>query len=221
MENRVSINVGLTTAQWAYAEQMLAEFPKAIPRAMAAAVNEALRSSRTDLVRRVSEFLLAKKHQIRDPIYISEGAHMGNSGMHYEGVLTVAYRAIPIIDFKTRFGKRTGVTTQTMTNEPQQVFKHMFRQTMQSGHKGIFQRKAEEAKVVPTKGRYAWRTIKRGPRKGQLLRRQPIKESFGPAVTSVIEVSPELVSLAQKDMVENLEKSVARKIDWQLQKAGK
>jgi len=43
------------------------------------------------------------------------------------------------------------------------------------------------AKVVPTKGSYAGRLLKAGPRKGQPIKRQPLKPIFGPAIKAEFE----------------------------------
>jgi hypothetical protein len=111
------------------------------------------------------------------------------------------------------------VAVTTVKHEGVQVFKHMFRRTMASGHTGVFERVKGAAKVVPHNGRYDGRRIKRGPRKGQFLLRQPIKEAFGPSVLKAFELAPGLADEALRDISAKLEERLVSKVEWQLAKA--
>lgn len=209
------ISLGIPTSQVAYAEAILADIRNGAATALRTAVNEALTRFRTRLVDMLDDEHLAKTSEIRDRVKVSSKA----VGTEFGGSVTVSYGQVPIIDFKTRFTKHGGAKVQMLASEPQQVFKFAFKASMNSGHTGGFQRKYGAAKVAPQTGSYKNRRIKRGPRAGQFLKRQPIKELFGPAVVRVFDIRPQLTVDATEKLGEIFSESLDRKIKWQLDKA--
>ena len=211
----LKVQLGISTAQIAYAEAILAEVRNGASTALRTATNEALTRFRTKLVNMLNEEHLAKKGEIRDRVRVSSKA----VGTEYGGAVTVDYGQVPIIDFKTRFTKKAGAKVQMLASEPMQVFKHAFKSTMNSGHTGGFQRKFGAENVAPQSGSYKNRRIKRGLRKGQFLKRQPIKELFGTPVVRVFDIRPNLTDEAADQLGTIFSESLDRKIKWQLDKA--
>lgn len=63
--------------------------------------------------------------------------------------------------------------------EKQKTYKGTWLLERDSGSNTVFKTMKSKDKVVPSKGSYYGRTIKRGPRKGQKLKRRPIEPVFG------------------------------------------
>lgn len=209
------VHLVISAADIAYTEAILADIRNGAPTALRTAVNEALTRFRTQLVEMLNEEHLAKKSEIRDRVRVSAKA----VGTEFGGSVSVSYGQVPLIDFKTRFTKRRGATVQMLASEPTQVFKYAFKSTMNSGHTGGFQRVKGAEKVAPQSGSYKNRRIKRGLRKGQYLKRQPIKELFGTPVVRVFDIRPKLADDASDKLGELFSASLDRKIKWQLDKA--
>lgn len=204
----------ITDAQIAYVQQTFTDMGAIGDTVLRTATNETLRKFRTQLTNMLAEEHLAGKRDIRDRVKVSQLA----SGKNFEGAVSVSHSLVPLIDFKTRFTKRGGAKVQMLTSTPQQQFKFAFKSSMNSGHTGGFQRVKGAEKVAPQTGSYKGRRIKRGPRAGQFLKRQPIKELFGVPVVRVFDILPDLTDRATRDLGEMFVTALDRKIDWQLQK---
>lgn len=92
-------------------------------------------------------------------------------------VFSAVGQALPMI----RFGARptaTGVTFK-IGAEKRSLRSASIAQ-LASDHIGVFLRRG--AKVKPTRGAFAGRTIRRGPRRGQPILQQPVEEQFGPSI---------------------------------------
>lgn len=147
------------------------------PRAAAQALNRAATSSRAAGVREVASSLSLKQKDVRAATRIQK-AHRNKLA----ATILAVGKALPLI----RFGARqvaTGVRFQLGGELKLRVSAFIAR--MQSGHTGVFRRIG--AKVQPIRGRFAAAKIQRGPRRGQPILRQPIKEQFGPSIPGTFE----------------------------------
>lgn len=215
--SQITVKVSAKQSDVAYVESMLEGLVKAQGVVLRTAVNETLRRFRTRLTDLLSREHLVGKHDVRERVFIAEGAHKDS----YEGRLAVSHARVPLYDFKIRFTKRGGARVQMLASKGPEVFKHAFKGTMDTGHVGAFQRVKGAAKIAPARGKYAFRTIKRGPRKGQLIKRQPIKELFGPPVVRAFDVVEGLIEEASGDLETMFDDILDRKLKWQLEKAGR
>ncbi len=198
--------------------------PRAAHAAIRAAVNDTARRSRGIIARAAGRELTAKISQVRKAI--GKPLLSAASG---EAVASIAvrYAALPLALFDALIDADEGVVAQLLRSGGAQMFKHMFQATMpkgsaaqKRGHKGIFSRVLNQPKYPPQRGAYAGRTIQRGPRKGQPLKRQAIKEQFGPALVSVLERDGTLSQEITQEIDRVLAERLANKLQWQLEKRG-
>lgn len=204
----------ITPAHISYATQMLGGLEKDAGMALRTAGNETLRKFRTELVKLIGTEHLAKKSEIRERVYISQGF----VGSKLQGAVSVNRHQVPLDDFKIRFSKKAGAAVQMLASSPLQRFQHAFKAKMKSGHVGAFQRVKGAMKTSPDSGTYAKRILKRGPRKGLYMLRQPIKELFGVPVVRTFEIKPQIQQQATQNLAATFDKSLKRKIDWILSK---
>lgn len=210
------ISVSISTVQLAELEETLKAIPNGARTAIRSAINDTLKYGRTALTNQMADVLNLKKSDIRQRINIARRA-MGNN---LEGVLKLDYQAVPLQKFSGSTSRRPPLAAiTTLKGKPPITYKHRFRQRMQSGHLGIFERAKGANKIRPTKGTYAGRIIKRGPNKGKPLLRQPIIESFGISVVRAFDLDPELQDRALANIADKFQERLASKVQWQLSKA--
>ncbi len=156
------------------------------PIACARALNRAIASANTVMVREIGQFTSLKASEVRDRIGV-EPARPDR----LRARLSASYKKVPLIKFgasgpEPSRGKGGGVTARlggTRTRYPR-----AFIATMPSGHRGVFQR-AE------------WGAVKsRNPRT------QGIRERFGPSIAHVF-VKHRAIGLArgEEQLVKNLQ----------------
>jgi hypothetical protein len=208
------INVGLQVnrSDLAYAEAMLDAIPGGLQRALRAAVTDTLKSGRTLLTKAIYQDLTLARAEVASKIKPSA------VGADAVGTITIGYERQPIIDFKGKFTQK-GVTAQPVRDSSGVVLKHAFKAKMASGHVGAFERKQGGEKRPAQQGKYAYRTIKRGPRKGQPVARQAIVEIPGPPVVASFEKAPNLADDAVAALGERLTERLMAKVEWQLSRA--
>jgi hypothetical protein len=212
MEGKLALVV--TSMQIAQVKQILSGIKNGADNALRAAINDTLKWGRTAWARQMREIENLPYGIVLGTIKITQNA--GNGSL--QGVLSLHYEKEPLADFKAKFRRSMGVTVTTIQGQDAHNFRHQFRATMLSGHGGIFQRAMGAGKRVPLHGRYAGRQIKRGPRKGQQILRQPIREAFGPAALTAFERTPEIPEVIVTKMGEKFQERLASKIEWQLAK---
>lgn len=127
------------------------------PIAQARALNRAIASAKTAMVRVIGQDLGVKASDLRDKIGVEEARPD-----RLRARLSASYKRIPVIDFGAKgpepsLGKGRGVTAKLGPSRTR--YTNAFIATMQSGHRGVFRRTA----------------------KGRL----PIRELFGPSVAHV------------------------------------
>jgi len=171
------------------AERALRQFSaharaRAIPRAL----NRALDSGRTVLVRAIARDLGGiKQAAVRDAIRTTPA-----TADRLVAQLASDVRRLPLILFQARGpepsrGRGRGVTA---TLGGRQVYPHAFIATLRSGHRGVFQRRP------PSRSRAG------GPRSAPGL---PIVELRGPSIGHVFDTyTPEALRRAQEQLVKTL-----------------
>lgn len=221
-----NIAVSVSQAEVAEIEQTLDGIANGATTAIRAAINDTLRAGRTILARMAKEVLNLPYGEILDRISIKQLATADN----LVGVLRIDYGPVSLREFKAKFSRAVGVTVTTIREEGAEVFKHMFRATMASGHTAIFENEAYVPKAVPTEGSYtlAARQARQAaagrkhPHKLQaVVARKIIQETYGPSVVAVFEHSEDLVEEALSGLNDKFHQRLASKIDWQLAKAGR
>lgn len=85
------------------------------------------------------------------------------------------YRGLRLVHFGANQTKR-GVSVKVLKAGKRGIVKGAFKAMMPNGVEDVVKRTAE--KVVPRQGRYKGRTIKRGARKGQYLKREKLRALF-------------------------------------------
>lgn len=208
------ISVGLPSGELANLEDALSGIPNGARIATYTAINDTMRSEKTDLNKRLREIVNLPAAEVRDRIQITKIATQDN----LSGELTLDYRAVPLRKFKPRYRRGAGVTVQTLLDKPAQAFAWMFAGKIPNAAKAfVFARVMSAAKVVPKHGRYAGRILKRGPNKGKLMMRQPIRETFGVSVLKALESRPELIDQVAADTEEKFASRLRSKLDWLLE----
>jgi hypothetical protein len=160
-------------------------YPAIKRKAISSAVNRSLSAGRTLTGRRVREELNLKAKDVREQIALRAATEAAPYGS-----ITISRKPVPLAKFGATQTK-AGVHVVVRRRRGPEQLPHAFLATMKSGHTGVFVRTGPY--VVPGKGRYAGRIARRGPRKGQPILRQQIKEVFGPTVVGVIAGKPGLL----------------------------
>lgn len=157
------------------------------PIAQARALNRAIASAKTVMVREISQFTSLEASQVRDKI----GVEQARPDRH-RARLSASYKKIPLIQFRATGpepsrGKGGGVSATVGGTRSR--YPHAFIATMRpSGHRGVFQR-------------YAGVAVKsRDPRT------QGIRQRFGPSIAHVF-VKFRAVGLArgEEQLLKNLQ----------------
>lgn len=197
------VNIGFATAALKQAQDDLREIPNGLPRAMSGAINKTLPKLRTLLIGDVREQIDIKAGDVRDRMRIERA-----SPSKLSGAVVIDRKAIPLIDFKARQGKK-GVTVSVRKGQ-RELLRGTFIATMKSGHVGVFERKSR----VPGSNVKPRRLIIRdehGRRKQ--TSELPIQERFGPTPLAVIERTPGLLEKRVDATQEDLSVQLASQVD--------
>lgn len=208
------VQVNVSKADLQMAEDSLAAIPNGAKIAIYTAINDTLRSERTDLGRRLREIINLPAAEVRDRIKVAKQA----TSASLEGALEVDYQKVSLRKFKGwRYHQRAGVTVQQMTNMPAMTFAYFFAGNIPNAAKQfIFSRVVGAAKYIPKHGRYANRILKRGSNKGKLMMRQPLKERAGVSVLKAMESKPGLIDEVAEDTAQKFAARLQSKVDWLL-----
>jgi hypothetical protein len=135
-----------------------------IDRATASAINKVASQVSTESKNAITETYTVKKGEIKTRISKA-------SPISFNAEVAVYSKKLGLSLPKFKVGKqlKKGVKVSVKKGTPK-LFRKAFKQTMPSGHKGVFYRQGD--KRFMTKGRYA----------GKKYKRQPIVERFGPNV---------------------------------------
>jgi len=194
-------------------EQALVGIANGAARALESAINETLRWAKTHLTQTMHEVQpTLSLANIEEVISIDQVAADGS----LTGVLSLSYKREPLADFHAAFRKGSGVTVTTVAEMGPHHFKRMFRGSLGIGE--IVERDIEAAKRVPMIGRYAGRTINRGPRRGQPVLRQPLRVAYGTPVLTAFENTPGVMETSVQQIRDYFDDRVAANVDLLLGK---
>lgn len=170
---------------------------KMIDKILAAAVKRTTKSALSRLQREIAKVVTLKRAKVNENVVAEKTA------TKFSGGVRIKSKAIPLSYYRYRASKRRGVTATTRKSGGQLQLPFAFKATMPTGLTSPFAR-VRGKKTVPTKGRYAGRTVTRGPNKGQPLRRAPIRRLFGPNLVGITDMGKAQISVGdefQKNVV--------------------
>jgi hypothetical protein len=182
----VSIAITPDAVQARQIDELLASFPREMPKAITRAVNRAAESTRTRLSTGIRENVNIKKRDLdRDSLKLRK-AKSGETAAE----INVSGKRIPVFDVNATprsTPTRRGVTYQINTGGGKTRLPFAFYAEMKSGRKGIFRRK-DKASL-------------------------PIVELFGPSIPHVAETDPALRKAMDIDATDLLRHNINRQID--------
>jgi hypothetical protein len=194
----VSIAITPDAVQARQIDELLATFPRQMPKAITRAVNRTAESTRTRLSTGIRENIKIKKRDLdRDSLKLRK-AKSGETAAE----INVSGKRIPVFDFDAKprtTPTRQGVTYQISAGGGRTRLPFAFFAQMASGRKGIFRR------IGPK------REMESGKHKGKM--RQPIVELFGPSIPHVAETDPALQKAMDIDATDLLRHNLARQMD--------
>lgn len=209
----MQIQIDIPPAKRQYVSEMLRDVKGGMDNAMVSALTRTLSTVRTDLDRELRGEVNLMKAIVMDHIAITGKPTKDNP----TGQIKVSHKLLKLAAFKPKYPKKRGVSVTTLKKKGRQYFRHGFKATVIGGlggsHTGAFTRVKGRPKAVPMKGRYAGRRIKRGPRKGQLIKRQPIKEMFGISVAGVLTDTEGMLDRAVERAADTLQKRLLSQVD--------
>lgn len=171
-------------------QAIMADFAGAdlkVQRASVRAMNRAMASARTVMVRAIARDVGLKASVVRDALPLREA-----TWSHPEARLSASLKRIPLIDFHARGTKRGGVTYRLGRGTSR--LPHAFIATMPTGHVGVFERVAGAARRGPA------------PNRSQL----PIKQKFGPSLGHVFrKFRPDGIARALEMFAKNFDHEMA------------
>lgn len=156
----------------------LAAYPEATTRATVRALNRAMASARTVMVREIARDMGLKAKDVREVMVLRE-AHAGR----LEATLEASAKRIPLIDFKARgpepsHGKGTGVRYRLPGGRNHAP--HAFIATTRSGHRGVFQRRGlGRLPIVELAGPSLVRVFKKHRALGLARAQEAFVQNFG------------------------------------------
>ncbi len=130
------VSVIIKSADLAYAETALRDIKNGAREAIRSAINDTLQRSKGPLAGELAEEINLGKQRIGRQITITGRP----TAFALSGELTVSHAPIRLEEYKPRWTKSGGVTVTTLKRSGPSTFKHGFRQTMASGHKGFYLR---------------------------------------------------------------------------------
>lgn len=138
----------------------LEQYPDRVTRATIRAINRAIASARTVMVREIARDTGLRSKDVRDALSLREA-----TVNHLSGSLGATLKKIPLIKFNARGpepsrGKGRGVRARLVGGAGH--YPHAFIVTMPTGHRGVFARKTPPSRL-------------------------PIRELFGPSLGRVFE----------------------------------
>jgi len=127
-------------------------------------------------------------------------------------VIEVTGKGIPLLFFKAKQTAK-GVSYAIPKGRGRKLVPSGFIAEMRpSGHRGVYIRHGR--KVVPTRGSYAGRKIKRGPRKGEPILRQKIREKIVVSYRAMYrDVWPDVERDAKPFLINRIRQQLARALE--------
>jgi hypothetical protein len=220
---RLTISLNAEGDAIARAQADLKALQGGIEKAIPAAINRALGSTKTFLVHRMEEELdIGLGKGKRDKRSIIEATGGGEKRIKLTNYNDGGYGSMRITT------KGIGAFNFATAPVPRGIAAHFFKQggdwvdypagfvAKGANHSNmlLYQRDYKAEKKQPTKGRYATHILVRGKHKGEVIRRQPLTALRGPSIAQYLGWHPELVTEVEKklagDFGKNLDSQVNR-----------
>lgn len=190
-----SLEVRYDKAKLERLRRILKDIPDALPGLMSRAVNRTARTAKTDMARRI-----AAESRIKNVSALKKGIFLRKATRkNWVAILSITRKRIPLIRFKGTRKTKKGVKAppgvrpiylgRKKIKPAGGLIRSAFKQTMPSGHLGIFRR---------------WR-----PR----TKRLPIAELYGPAPGEVFKGARKIA----REVIRSTEKTLEGNIDSQVQ----
>jgi hypothetical protein len=182
--------------------------PRQIPQAITAAENKTAAKVKTFLIAAAAKAMNLDKDDIRDSIRIKKATYSTLAA-----AVIVDRHPVPLSKYPVK-QTATGVMATPFTGVAGDIRPgqrpYSFLATMDSGHKGVFVRFG--SMVNPTKGVYAGKIVTRGPKKGQIVQRQRIRQLYGPTIAGTLATQPEIKEQLDKFVTDDLPKQIESQV---------
>ena len=159
---------------------------KQLPAATTRALNRTLRGTVTDTKRLIGKRLNLKAGEIAKEIKSKPASK--KTGNTYRATMTVkgGYKK-NLASFKNRGKTKKGLSGKIWETRTKYPGAFVWKRKISSGDTAetIFHRVKGAEKKATSKGSYRGKRIQRGPRKGSIIKRQPIKPIYGDSVVGV------------------------------------
>lgn len=219
------LNITIDDAEYRRVEQLLTAIPKGAEIAFSTAINKTLRTQRTGISRTLAALLGARKSGIDARMGVFRASRKRLSGT----IVIRGGRGVSLIAFGARQNKK-GVSARIFgqrIQHPHAFITHGINNTISTqptalvqGNKLVFERFG--AKRAMNAGRYGpdsiFGKIRRGPRKGQAVQRQPLVVIYGPNLADVFRKEPGVADKAIRETDQLLTKNIQSQVDWLLKK---
>jgi len=156
-----------------------------LQRATMAALNDTAKNAQVQSVKEIAPKLGLPSREVKKVLTISTA-----TTAHLEAALVAQGRPIPLIRFKPKDTKRTGVTARIAGKTT--TYRHAFIATMKSGHKAVWER------VGTARG--------------------PVKELYGPSIPGIAS-REDVKGVVARTISEQLNKNIARQMERQTRAA--
>lgn len=169
--------------QLAVMEATLAGMPDKIATAGRDALNRTMEEGRTAASRELAVASGATKGAISKRLGIARATKANVSA----ALIVRGGTGLSLAGFSAR---QTDAGVMAKVFGESRLYPRLFLKKGLSGNKVVFDRLRNTDKYAPTKGAYAGRKFRRGPRAGEPILRQHVEARYGPAASQIIENTP-------------------------------
>lgn len=159
---------------------------KQLPAATTRALNRTLRGTVTDTKRLIAKRINLTQSEVAKQIRSKPATK--KTGNTYQAVMTVkgGFKR-NLASFKSLRKTKKGLSGKIWKTQTKYPGAFIWTRTISAGGtaKTAFHRVKGADKVVTSKGTYRGKRIQRGPRKGSIIKRQPIKPIYGDSVIGI------------------------------------
>lgn len=172
-------------------QKMLRDIPNAMPKVMSRGINRTSRSALAEIARKIAAEVKITQAAVKKGVKVTKATYT-----RWQSWLDLHTKRIPLIKFRARPLKK-GISYQISKSGGRKKITdpaRPFKQTLPSGHVGIFRRHTPETK------------------------RLPIVELFGPSIGGVFEGAAGIAADVQMSTQEKLVKNIDQQIAYILSK---
>ena len=183
--------------------------PKRFKKVVTRTLNKTASQANTAMSRKVREVYNIKAKDLRTKIRVFRA----NDGKLFAVIRVQDKQGMPLLSFSAR-QTRKGITYKVKKASGNKRVDGAFIATMESGHKGVFERYGE--KVKPSRGKYTARRFKRGPQQGEPILRQSIQELF--RIDAVGMVDQHGIMAIEQVIKEKMDDIFNHELGWEMSK---